>query len=277
MVELTCERCGIVCDSRPRYEAHLARKQQCKPLQKPTINVITNDPDSILDKPSYDKIIDADKLDSFDTNNLMTEAANDDFSIIISASRKAGKSHMLSKLYPMWSKLFDLIIVFSYSAHNKTYDFVTGPKFPDYDPKIIDDIFRFQRKTGNLLRFLVIFDDLVSSNIKFDDSIMQCYTRGRNSRVSVCVSTQIFKLVNKNNRGNTDYMFIGKTNTTENRMTLCETVLMNNVRIPPQIKSKTAKIEYLDNWLLGKTKDHHFIVIDMKADSEKIYDYLAPN
>jgi hypothetical protein len=244
-------------------------------MQKPVINVITNDPEGIQDREEYTKQIDAEKLEKFDMNKLMEDVTNQDFAMVISASRNVGKSHMLSKLYPKWDKKFDLIIVFSYSAHNPTYKFVTGPKFADYNPGIINDLFKFQRKTENSLRILIIFDDMVSNKIKFDDSIMQCYTRGRNSRISICISTQIFKLISKNSRGNTDYMFIGKTNTAENRLTLCETVLMHNVKIPKTIKNKTQKLEYLDQWLLKKTLDHHFIVIDMKNGMEKVYDYLC--
>jgi len=270
-----CTKCGQDFDTKDRYNAHMARKIPCRQAKMPVIN-INNISDETIDKVHYDAVIDADRLPDFNDSVMMTSALNDEFSAVISASRRAGKSYMLSYLYPKWQRIFDLVVVFSYSAHNTTYDFVTDLKFSDYNPEILKELFMFQKLTKNTYRFLIIFDDLVSTKVKHDDTIMQCYTRGRNSNISVVVSTQIFKLINKNNRGNTDYMFIGKTNTTENRMTLCETILMNNVKVPKELKSKTAKIEYLDEWLLRKTEDHYFIVIDMKSDSEKIYRYKTP-
>jgi hypothetical protein len=271
---LVCERCGLEFDGPQRYEAHLKRKVQCKAIKAPVINVITEE--SVGDHTEFQKSIDADVLKPFDMNALMGSAKNDEFAVIMSASRKAGKSYLLAHLYPQWVKIFDLIVTFSYSAHNTTYDFVTDVKFNDYEPQMIKDLFIFQRETKNKFRILVIFDDLVSSKVKYDDAIMQCYTRGRNSNISVVVSTQIFKLLNKNNRGNTDYMFIGKTNTAENRKTLCETVLTNSVKTPASVRNKVMKEDYMDKWLLNKTQDHKFVVIDMKNDNESIYEYKAP-
>ena len=269
-----CSRCGQDFDTKDRYESHMARKFPCKPIKQPIINIHNND--ETIDRDVYKDIIDADQLEDFDMNNLMTTAANEEFAACISASRNVGKSYLLRYMYPYWQKLFDLIIVFTYSAHNKTYDFVTDLKFPDYDPELLKEIFRFQRLSKNKCRILIIFDDLVSNKVKHDDQIMQCYTRGRNSNISVVVSTQIFKLINKNSRGNSDYIFIGKTMTAENRLTLAETVLMNNVKVPRDLRSRVAKLEYLDQWLLKKTEDHVFLVVDMKHDGEKIYKYSAP-
>jgi hypothetical protein len=171
--------------------------------------------------------------------------------------------------------MFDLIVTFSYSAINPTYDFVTDLKFKDYDAGVIKDIYAFQERTKYKYKILLIFDDLVSTKMKEQDGIIQSFIRGRNANISIVVSTQIFNLISKKNRGNCDFMFIGKTNTAENRITMCEALLANNVKYPKNLRNKTERMEYLDKWLIRKTEDKHFIVVDMFDDAEKIYDYKA--
>jgi hypothetical protein len=212
-------------------------------------------------------------LPPFDINSLLKPAEKDNFSMILTASRRSGKTTLLSYLYPLWQQHFDIVVTFSYSIHNKTYNFVQEPKFDNYYPDALKDIFKLQRKTSNRLKILIIFDDLVSSKVKDDDDILQAYIRGRNSNISIVISTQILTLISRKNRGNSDFIFIGKTNSSENRLTLIESLLMNAVKTPETIRNKTQKLQFLDKWLMNHTEDYNFIVMDCYNDKESLFNF----
>lgn len=275
----TCPRCEAEFDEKSRYLAHIGRKHPCKkrPIQnlETKITLKVNEDDVLDFGPDIETRL-REPLEPFDPNKLMKTGDADNFSMVLTASRRSGKTTLLRYLYPKWEKIFDIIFVYSYSIHNEAYAFVKEPKFDSYNPDSIKDIFKFQKKTSNKFRILIIFDDLVSKSVKDDDSILQAYIRGRNSNISIVISTQIFKLIAKNNRGNLDYLFCGKTNMSENRLTLIENVFMNSVKMPDVIKNKTQKIEFLDRWLIEHTTDFHFVVVDCFEDNEKLYDFKVP-
>jgi len=83
-------------------------------------------------------------------------------------------------------------------------------------------------------------DDCVSEKTKSDDSIMQLYLTGRNWNISCIISSQVSTLISKKVRSNTDFVFIGKTNTPENRVNLCNTFLSSCVKMPDSIKTKVG-------------------------------------
>ena len=102
---------------------------------------------------------------------------------------------------------------------------------------------------------------------------MQMFVRGRNSNISVITSSQSTKLINKNNRMNSDFVFIGN-NPGEARLDILETFLLgSDIPLPSNIKTKSQKLEYLNKFVLHYTNNYGFIVvnnIDHKIYSGKL-------
>ncbi len=295
-----CKRCREMKDSKEFLNNRRLKVKDCKECQimvkewkqkkadekeKKKLDLEEGVYSDIKIKPIYsnfveegfdqEKSINNYKLETFDIKKMMDATQKNNFSSILTASRRSGKTYLLEKLYKDWAKLFDIIITFSYSAVNPTYKFVTDLKFSDYKNEIMNEINEFQFGTGLKYKILIIFDDLASKSVKHKDGILQAFIRGRNANLSIVLSTQDYKLVDKTCRSNTDFLFIGKTNNAENRLSLIESTLLHGIKYPDEIIGKGAKLAYADKWIMKKTEDKKFVVIDMFGDKEEMFTYRA--
>lgn len=269
ITEHMCHRCGKIFKRKLQLERHLNRKNKCAIIE-------LDDDDGILQVSTDDVILNK-KLEFPDLPmfNFQKELeADKHYSIMLCAVRRSGKTTMIRHIYPLLLKLFDTVLFVSNSIHNQgVYNFVTGPSFPDYSTDFFRDIFRFQRKSNNMFRIMIVTDDCVSIKRKNDNGLLQVFLRGRNSGISTIVSTQSPKLVNKNNRSNSDFVIIGN-NPGEFRQVIVESFLINSVPVPKFIKTKSQKLDYLNQWLIHHTKDYGFIIIDNRF--HKIYKFRTP-
>lgn len=263
-----CDKCGQNFSTDFLYQRHLNRKTPCKKTEIIIENNIRND-DGYYGGPAKAN------NPKFDITRLYDPDLEGGFSALLCASKRAGKTNLLAAIYPEFEKVFDIIIFFSDTLHNKKYSFVKEPKFKKFIPEVIQIITEFQNFTNNAFKVLVILDDCSSEAIKSDNALMQLYLTGRNNNISCIISTQASTLINKKNRGNTDFVFIGKINTAENRLNLINSFLANCVELPKEVHTKIAKEAYLDKYILQNTEDHHFIVIDYENMGERVYDYKA--
>jgi hypothetical protein len=263
-----CDRCKNSFANSSTLKRHLNRKTPCKNTD---INVdVKFDNDDKFFRGSA-------KADNpkFDISKLWDPDLEGGFSCLLSASRRSGKTNMIKYLYNPFTEVFDFIIFFSDTIHNVKYDFVEEPCFNKFNPDVLQDLFTFQRETDNQFKILVIMDDCVSEKTKADDSIMQLYLTGRNWNISCIISSQVSTLISKKVRGNTDFVFIGKTNTPENRLNLINTFLVSCVQCPENVTTKVGKEQFLDKYILDNAKDYHFIVLDYQSDGERVYDFIA--
>lgn len=272
MVEHMCERCGRIFKSKYGLIRHKNGKRICK--EKVIDNsdkekvIISND-DITLDEDYKIK----DDLETFNFNEKFE--SDQCYSMILAAIRRSGKTTMIKYIYPMLKKQYDFVVFLSNSIHNNVYDFVQTPlKFKDYNSELIDDIMTFQEKSGNLFRWCIIMDDLVSYKNKNDDSLMQLYVRGRNVNITVIVSSQSTTLINKNNRGNSDFVVIGNNPSAEYRETVIKAFLMGAIKVPKDINTKNSKLEYLHKYILHHTKNYGFLIMD--NINHQIYKFRTP-
>lgn len=277
---IKCPRCDKIFKSSIGLERHKNNKNQCHDNKK--IAIVTNNisiPESnnLLDECIDIENIKFESLPIFDYNNILKDG-QEAKSIIISGARGSGKTTLIQFLYPLFLDLFDIVVFFSFSLHNDLYKDIQEPKFDDFRPDLIRELFYFQKKTKNKFSICIIMDDMISENIKKDDSLMQLYTRGRNSNISVIITTQHMNIMKNTNRANCSFIFFGKTNTPASRLVLIEDYLLPIIKIPKElnIKTKSKKIEYLDAWVQNHTQDHNFIVIDYFSDGEQVYNFKAP-
>lgn len=265
-----CDRCDYAFKTSSALTKHKQRKTPCKKtVIENNININTND-------ETWKGEITED-LPKFNIDTLADPNLEGGFSAIFSASRRSGKTTLIKFLYSKFAKIFDFIVFFSDTLHNKNYSFVKEPKFNRFDGDILRDLYEFQRKTDNQFKILVIMDDCVSEKTRGSDAIMQLYLTGRNWNISCIISTQVSTLVSKKNRSNADFVFIGKTNSPENRMNLIESFLITTIKVPKEITTKTAKIEYIDKFMVEKTKDYNFIVLHFEnMGGERVFTYRSP-
>lgn len=268
-----CHRCGAIFKRKLFLERHLNKKKRCEYItleedengDTQAIKVSTDD--IILNKQ-----IDFSELPKFDFKKQL-EAGNN-YSILISAIRRSGKTTMMRYIYPLLKSLYDIVIFISNSIDNPIYNFVTGPRFPSHSREMLKDIFKFQTITQLKFNICVLFDDCISANNKNDDSLLQFFLRGRNKNCTIIMCTQSTKLINKNNRGNSDFVIIGNNPSAEFREDVLKAFLLGAVPLPNYIKTKSQKIDYLNKFLLHYTKNFGFLV--MNNINRELYEFKTP-
>lgn len=264
-----CDRCHYQFNNERDLKKHKMKKMGCGKAEIKIENKIEN-PNEIFKGSAKED------LPSFDIEKLVSADLEGGFAALLSASRRSGKTNLLKYIYSELKKQFDIIVFFSDTLHNKKYSFVEEPKFNKFDPGVIVNLFEFQKETDNTFRILIIMDDCVSNQTRESNEIMQLYLTGRNWNISCIISTQVSTLINKKVRGNTDFVFIGKTNTPENRLNLIDTFLISCVKPPEQITTKVGKEDYLDKYIVDNTTDYNFLVLDYLNDGERVFNYKAP-
>lgn len=277
---ITCPRCEHEFLSNIALKRHLGKKIPCYDKKLKAVVNITNTQqttENILDECFNKENYIFEPLPKFDYRDILKEG-QEAKSIIICGTRGSGKTTFINFLYPLLLDTYDIVVFFSFSLHNNLYNDIQDPKFDDYRPELIKELFYFQKKTKNMLSICVVMDDMISENIKNDDGLMQLYTRGRNSNISVIITTQHMNIMKNTNRANCSFIFIGKTSTPKSREVISEDYLLPVIKIPKDlnIKTKSKKIEFLDAWILNHTLDHNFIVVDYFNDGENIYNFKTP-
>jgi hypothetical protein len=288
-----CSKCKFIFKRDENLQRHLKRKRPCienyylkeniearKGKKKPeqiikNIERIENEDDyesDIEEELIPDKTI-LTEIQEFEIKSLLENCSKENFSMIIAGARRSGKTTLMLYLYPYFLKMYDIVMFFSFSLHNKLYKDIKYPKFDKFSSQVLEDLQRFQKLTNNAYNVLVIFDDMNSGQLKQDDSIRQMYIRGRNSNISVLITTQDLTLLGPNNRRNTDYMFIGKTNSVGARQRIVEDFLLPIIKFDEKIQKKSTKEALLNAWIMDQTKDHNFLLIDFFEDGENIYNF----
>jgi hypothetical protein len=142
------------------------------------------------------------------------------FAMVVIGARRSGKSYMIKHLYTHYLKnRYDITIVFTTVANKPFYDeFIrskasdgtvfVGPPSSDFID-VIDEIqSKFVGMGKKKMKYLVIFDDLISQSVKQDESMSEIFTRGRHSNISMIFASQAVSRLHTTWRGNVDYAVI---------------------------------------------------------------------
>jgi hypothetical protein len=215
-------------------------------------------------------------LHQFDVKLLDPEQ---NYSMAFIGARFAGKTKFLEYLYQNWIKdTFDLVIIFCDNPQAEAYDWLPKKQlkfvFPEFHSSVIRDLDIFQNLTKNALKIMVIFDDCSSKRgNKYNDALQQLFIRGRNLNMSIIFSTQSSNFINSDSRGNLDWLFLFKHNSSKKKQNTIEDFMWDVIPIPEEAKkNRSKKLEYYMQVLAETTADHNILIIDYR-NGELLYKY----
>ena len=191
---------------------------------------------------------------------------------------KAGKTNLLKDLLSQIENQYDIILLFSnneaapvydYFKENFVAEFTDSKKkkhkyskvicFDQFQPEIVKMIHTFNKTHDKYFKFLVLLDDVIDvRNQKELDKLFAIY---RNMNISTIASMQWYSYFTKGNRGNMNYIIIGK-NGQEGSEKVAEIFMLGFSKE----KGKSNKIAEMDKFLKENTKDHNFLVLDILDD-----------
>lgn len=166
------------------------------------------------------------------------------FAMLIFASRGGGKSHLTEYLlkYHLRDK-YDSFIVFSQSLDslNEYKSILPGDLFFDeFNSDMIFELFKLNKKrmADNLpkIQYLLVFDDQISNKQRYDDSLLQIFTRGRHVGVSIIFISQSLVYANASWRNNADVIISLKQNSTQARKAIRDNIFSGSINLPDNVK-----------------------------------------
>jgi len=212
------------------------------------------------------------------------------FSMILIGKRRSGKSHMTRHLYENYLEdRYDMVYIYTtegnaeyYKEFIKNLGDVNSNKRNKYYTNIPQDLVAIQEiiikntKRKKLkqrpVNALVIFDDTNSRKEKYDNMILDIYTKGRHANISMVYNSQAVTLIDNTWKENTDLVFIWKIKLTAYREHIVNNILAGTYDID-FTRVRDEKIFY-DNVLKKITKEQYrALVVDNNKDL--LYFYTA--
>jgi hypothetical protein len=203
------------------------------------------------------------------------------FSLIMIARRRSGKSYLIEYLYKTyWEGHYDFVIVFTtpinaknfkrYLGSKRGYDIYTDPNDVVRLRKAIDVNTKRKNQGKKPINTLVIFDDTVSLKQKYDKDILNLFTKGRHANLSVVYTTQAPTLVDNNWKGNSDLIFIWKQKTRKNQEYIADNIV-NGILDEDFQTVKEEKDAYISILKKATEEKYQFLVIDSVRDDLFFY------
>lgn len=206
----------------------------------------------------------------------------DAFAIVISAERRAGKSHMATDLIHQIceTKSFELCILFSETAE-LSGDFAFVPKMFIYDEfndntlakyidiqaGIIKDLKQKGKDKSQFPKILFIFDDVISDlKVFYSKAINKLFTTGRHLAISLVFITQYLHALSPRQRGNIDLLITFKNANDLNKKSLIQNFITLNYH-KSEIESYISKCTF--------EKHRAMVICKYKfQDCETLEDYI---
>ena len=175
-------------------------------------------------------------------------------SMIFLGSTRSGKTTLLNYLF---KKHFDkyISVLMSNSLNSDAYDMLKKNCVTSdmYHPEILKEMYHINHETKNHYQFMCIIDDVPDK--RDDPEIKRLMTIYRNSRISCMMCAQGATMINKLSRGNINWVFLGRMNSSEeverNIKAYLQGHLPSNMRMTEKIK-----------WYRMATENHQWIVLD---------------
>lgn len=209
------------------------------------------------------------------------------FSMLLIARRRSGKSYLIRHLY--LSRLYDkynMIIIVTTASNMKFYKkFVrqrSTQKIKYYDCDKIDSLNFLEpikklnaKKSGkSIVNTLLIFDDTNSRKQRYNEELLHLYTRGRHFNLSIIYTAQSVTLTDTHWRENSDFIILYHVETRNFKEYISKYLIGNPLRISFDTakKEKQFYIKLLDKITGVK---YQSLIIKL-FDNGGAYKYKAP-
>jgi len=175
-------------------------------------------------------------------------------SVILVGSTRSGKTTILNYLYKTHFKNH-ISVLMSNSLNSDAYDMLkkTCATSDFYHPEILKEMYKINHATKNHYEFMTIIDDVPDK--REDGEMKRLMTIYRNSRISCVVCAQGLTMMNKLARGNINYVFLGRMNSSSEVERNIKDFLQGH--LPTKLKM-TEKIA----WYKNATANYQWIVLD---------------
>lgn len=212
---------------------------------------------------------------------------NDFTATMVTASRNSGKTYLIEHLFrKIWRKQYGLLVIFSNSwgvgeglQFEETEELkIVG--FREFKGEVVWELFKMQeeskKSTGTCVPTLVLFDDAVSQQMIQDNAILQLFTRGRHSHISVVYSTQDPTLMSTKWRANVDVIICCKQKNPGRRDIVIKSLLCGNVG--EELIGRQKEQHFWIQLLRQVTKNYRVLVVDVRKEEEleSVCWYRAP-
>jgi hypothetical protein len=130
---------------------------------------------------------------------------------IFSAKRRSGKTHLMTHLLRLTSRMFDNVIIINPTHFNGHWKQYTPNIIPTFDEKLMHRLLKRQAELtekGARNHVLLILDDCLSKANFNSQIFLQLASQGRHYQISCWISTQHYMKIPQALRLNVDYMFI---------------------------------------------------------------------
>ena len=175
-------------------------------------------------------------------------------SMIFVGSTRSGKTTLLNYLF---KKHFEnhISVLMSNSLNSDAYSYLKKQCVTSdwYHPEILKDLYHINHETKNKYEFMVVIDDVPDR--REDTEIKRMLTIYRNSRISCMFCAQGLTMLNKLARGNINFVFLGRMNSSEeverNIKAYLQGHLPSNMKMADKIR-----------WYRQATEGHQWLILD---------------
>jgi hypothetical protein len=189
-------------------------------------------------------------------------------SFVLCGSTRSGKTTILNYLYKTYFMSY-ISILMSNSLNSDAYDMLkkTCLKSDFYHPELLKDAYKINHATKNHYQFFMIIDDIPDK--REDPELKRLMAIYRNSRISSIVCVQGATMINKTARGNINYVFLGRMNSSSEVERNVKDYLQGHL---PSKMRMTDKII----WYKKATENYQWIVLD-QINGTMFMTKLQPN
>lgn len=209
------------------------------------------------------------------------------FTLVISASRNSGKSHLVKHLWQNYLHMhFDSVIVFSHSVCNGFYEeFLPGKLFfNDFSEGVLHKTIvtaSAAKQKNKKYRILVILDDCLNRKNAYSPSLNRLFSMGRHINISCIIVSQTLKTYFSGlMRENTNLLIILHQRSRGEKLYLYEKFLDDRIDdddLPPLWQGN--KKDYVLKLLKITCRNYYGVVVEMENSSldwkKCIYKYRA--
>jgi len=200
------------------------------------------------------------------------------FSSILIAKRKSGKTYLINYLYSRyWWNRYDLIFCYTNGAGVEEYSQFLDTKYiyPEFLPEQVEAIRAFNATLAgeSKVNVLIIMDDTCSRRQRFDLTIQDLFNKGRHDNISIVYTTQDGSLVDNTWKENCDYIFMYKALTMRTKQYIIDNIITGMI---PNLDFHTVAAEkrfYLK--LLKKITQPRYQMIVADMDEGDLYKFKA--